>query len=365
MAAANNAARSTSEWMVFLQFIHVCIVLCFSYVWTNLKNVISQMLSGAKRRSKNKILRTRAHAKLVVITGADTGFGRLLSEKLAVLTEFQVLALCLTESAAEEITWYGTSHGGNLVGLKCDVTSEQDVEIMHKKVQAMLSERGSKLYGIVNNAGIVNPGDFCWYKDIEIYQRTMDVNFFGQLRITQSLLPIMMKTSSSEGARIINMSSVCGASASPGNSAYNASKFAVEAWSDSLRIELKPFNIQVVKVRPGQIDTRIQSDYFRNLFKNYASASTEVRSLYGGDSFSDKIKAVLAASSGTRLTKPEVVVDAIADMLIYSTVEPYYWIGTDAQTLWRALSTLPTKVADSAKEKSLYFAPEVSTKTPQ
>jgi catechol 2,3-dioxygenase-like lactoylglutathione lyase family enzyme len=191
----------------------------------------------------------------------------------------------------------------------------------------------------------------------------MDVNFFGQLRVTQALLPLMLRTSKTlpEGARILNMSSVCGVSASPSNSCYTASKFAVEAWSDSLRLELKPFNISVVKIRPGQIDTQIQKDYGINLLKNYARAPTAIRELYGGDKYSDAVKSVFEGMSisGIVLPKASLVVDALMDMMSMakSKLEPYYWIGQDAHTLFRALHVLPTAVSDTMKINYLTIAP--------
>ena len=247
--------------------------------------------------------------------------------------------------------------------MQCDVTSDQHVDLMKMRVQKLTDEDPTTImYAIVNNAGIADPGDFVWYPDTEAHRRVMEVNYFGQLRITQSLLPIMLKTSRdlSNGARIINLSSVCGTSASPANSAYNASKFAVEAWSDSLRIELEPFNIQVVKVRPGQISTQIQADFVQNLLKNYMAAPQNIKELYGGDDYLKTMTdTIQAMSTAPPPPQPDIVIDAMMEMLNEKENKPYYWIGKDAHTLWRTLHVLPAHVADFVKRKLFYFAPVV------
>jgi catechol 2,3-dioxygenase-like lactoylglutathione lyase family enzyme len=157
------------------------------------------------------------------------------------------------------------------------------------------------------------------------------------------------------------MSSVCGVSASPGNGAYSASKFAVEAWSDSLRLELLPFNLHVIKVRPGQIRTQIQSEWFDSYTKNYEAAPGQIRQLYGADKFSDKVADAATKMSDTEMSHPSLVVRSLQDILALqeeAKIEPYYWIGSDAHTFWRALHILPTPVADTIKSAMVHFLPE-------
>ena len=203
--------------------------------------------------------------KVVVITGCDTGFGRLLSEQLSSEStgssdnNIFVVALCLTSEAAQQLTKLNDA----ICGIQCDVTKDDDVQCASRKIKEILNEKKAYLHTLVNNAGIASPGNFLFYNDTKPLEQTMAVNYFGMLKVTQSLLPLFLRTSSTFGGRILNLSSVCGASSSAGNAAYNASKFAVEAWSDSLRLELKeqPFNIAVVKIRPGQFSTTIQSSW--------------------------------------------------------------------------------------------------------
>jgi predicted lactoylglutathione lyase len=117
-------------------------------------------------------------------------------------------------------------------------------------------------------------------------------------------------------------------------------------------LELKPFNISVVKVRPGQFSTEIQKDWTDNLVKNFAGAPNQIRELYGGDDFEETVKTTIQSlSKGTAPPEPMIVVNALMDMIStkQTKLEPYYWLGQDAHTLWRALHALPTTVADSIK----------------
>jgi len=210
------------------------------------------------------------------------------------------------------------------------------------------------LQGLVNNAGIADPGDFAFYHDLHKVEKVMDVNFYGPLRVTQALLPLFLQTSPVFGGRILNMSSVCGASASAGNSSYSASKFALEAWSDSLRIEMAPFNIKVVKIRPGQFSTAIQKNWADGFTKQYLNASPQLKGLYGGQAYSKKVEDTFKGfgDDPASMGDPSHAVDELVDLLTakkLTDLAPYYWLGSDAKTFWRALAALPTHISDSLK----------------
>ncbi|GAX14213.1 3-hydroxybutyrate dehydrogenase [Fistulifera solaris] len=243
-----------------------------------------------------------------------------------------------------------------------------EIKQMAHAVEELLSkDPNSALYAIVNNAAIADPSDFLFDPTISTYRNIMDVNFFGMLRVTQALLPIMLRTSS-HGARILNMSSVCGAVASPSNAGYSASKFAVEAWSDALRTELAPFDIAVTKIRPGQIRTQIQVDWQTNYVKNFDAAPTTIQELYGGGAFRNQVLDTfqnINKQSSAIIGDPSMVIEVLNDILTLPSneIEPYYWVGSDAKILWRALSMLPVAVADTIKRAIFHFAPTKETST--
>ncbi|GAX28863.1 11-cis-retinol dehydrogenase [Fistulifera solaris] len=284
---------------------------------------------------------------------------RLLAEQLATSTDFVVVALALTSKTVTELRALLAKQ--HLV-LQCNVTNETEVTQMAWAVEELLSrEPNTFLFAIVNNAGMADPGDFLFDPSLKTYRTVMDVNFFGMLRVTQALLPMMLRTTK-HGARILNMSSVCGAVASPGNSSYNASKFAVEAWSDALRTELAPFHIVVTKVRPGQNRTQIQVDWQTNYVKNFDAAPANVQELYGGETFRNKVLRIFQdgeKQSSAIIGEPSMVVETLRGILTLPShkIQPYYWVGSDANTLWRALSLLPVVVADTVKRNVLHFSP--------
>lgn len=279
-----------------------------------------------------------------------------------------ILALTLTEDSAIELL-SSMSNPSNpntrLFAMKCDVTSDSDAAKAAEYAAELLESHQAIFYGICNNAGIADPGNCLFFDNVDVYQKVMDVNYLGQIRVTHAMLPLMMRTSQVYGGRIINLSSVCGIVASPGNSSYNASKFAVEAWSDSLRIELKSFGIEVTKVRPGSIKTEIQNDWQRNFVKNLTAAPTVVRQYYGGGAFDMSVQEQFDNTSDN-FSPPSIVVDSLVDLLTLRPdvkLEPYYWVGNDAHTFWKALANLPTKVSDVIKS-SLTFQPQQPYKLP-
>ena len=138
-----------------------------------------------------------------------------------------------------------------------DVTNEQSVKHAAEEVENIIGE--SVLVAIINNAGIATGGPLL-YVPIESWRYQLDVNVLGVVRVTQSFFPIMVKGLSQQDGhprRIINMSSVSGLFANPFLGPYAASKFALEAISDSLRRELYMYNIQVILIEAGNIATPI------------------------------------------------------------------------------------------------------------
>lgn len=179
----------------------------------------------------------------VLVTGASSGIGRatalLLSEAGMV-----VYAGVRKTSDAESLE---SSASGDLRPLILDVTSPAEVEAAVARIQ----EDGG-LSGLVNNAGLYMGGPLELMTDEEI-ESTYAVNVTGLLRITRACLPLLRDS----GGRIVNISSISGLVALPGVSVYAGSKHAVEAITDSLRVELGVLGLRVIAVEPGSIETEI------------------------------------------------------------------------------------------------------------
>ena len=134
------------------------------------------------------------------------------------------------------------------------MTDEAAVAAAAKQVDAAL--RGETLFGLVNNAGIAMPGPLL-YQKIEDFKQQIAVNLVGHLIVIQAFAPLLGADRARKGApgRIVMISSAGGKNASPFLGAYNASKFALEGMSESLRRELILFGIDVIVVAPGTVAT--------------------------------------------------------------------------------------------------------------
>ncbi len=191
--------------------------------------------------------------KSVVVTGASTGIGwgcvKVLTGK-----SFHVFGSVRKQADAERLQ---KEFGASFTPLIFDVTDEAAVAAGAKVVAAKLN--GASLFGLVNNAGIANPGPLL-HLDIAAFRQQMEVNVTGQLIVTQAFAPLLGATpdaKSKERGRICMMSSVGGKVASPFLGPYSASKFALEGLSESLRRELLIYGVDVIIIAPGAIATPI------------------------------------------------------------------------------------------------------------
>jgi len=179
--------------------------------------------------------------KVVFITGISSGFGKSTAEYLA--QKGHVI--------------YGTSRKDidvedRINVLKADVT---DVDSVKAAIETVLQKEG-RIDILINNAGmgISGPVETALSDDIRLQMRT---NFMGAVNVIQAVLPAMRKQKS---GTIINISSIGGLMGLPFQGFYSASKFAIEGISEALRMELKPFNIKVVVIRPGDFFTSFTSN---------------------------------------------------------------------------------------------------------
>ncbi|NXA02490.1 RDH7 dehydrogenase, partial [Nesospiza acunhae] len=185
--------------------------------------------------------------KHVFITGCDSGFGRLLARSLA-RQGYRVLAACLTPQGAESLR--GDSAGGHLRTVLLDVTRSDSIRRAAEWVHREVGERG--LFGLVNNAGIADPIGPTEWMDIEDFRRVLAVNALGAIEVTLQLLPLLKRAR----GRVVNTSSVLGRISANGGG-YCISKYCIEAFSDSLRRDMRHFGVKVSIVEPGFFKTNV------------------------------------------------------------------------------------------------------------
>jgi NAD(P)-dependent dehydrogenase (short-subunit alcohol dehydrogenase family) len=184
----------------------------------------------------------------VLITGCSTGIGRACATYLAG-RGFQILAGVRRESDAPT--------GAGITPICLDVTDEQSIKSAAERVRSIIGALGLK--GLVNNAGIAVPGPV-EHVPLKDWRRQFEVNFFAHVAMTQAMLPLLRAHVAAAGpwsARIVNISSIAGRIGQPILGPYCASKFALEAMSDSLRVELRDQRIHVSVIEPGAIQSEI------------------------------------------------------------------------------------------------------------
>ena len=182
--------------------------------------------------------------KLVLITGASSGIGRACTEYLA-LQGFKIYAGARKDQDIEALNKIK-----NVIGLKIDVTDNESI----KKAFNYVKNENSGLFGIVNNAGIVSAGPLMDISTNDLINQ-FNVNLIGIHRITSTFFPLILESK----GRIIMISSNSGFFAAPFFGPYCASKFALEGYSDSLRRELLLYDVKVIIIQPGRINTAIWS----------------------------------------------------------------------------------------------------------
>jgi len=202
-------------------------------------------------------------SQVVLITGCSTGIGRDLAQRLS-QAGYSVVA-----SARHVETMEGLDVA---LKLELDVTQPESINT----AVACVIERFGRLDALVNNAGYALRGAV-EETPVEQVQKMFDVNLFGVMRLIQAVAPHMRQQ---KAGRIINISSVVGKLVTPVNGTYAASKFALEAISDALRLELEPFGIQVVLIEPGSIKTQFHTTVEANAQQIFANPGSPYRRLY-------------------------------------------------------------------------------------
>ncbi len=255
--------------------------------------------------------------KNVVVTGASSGIGRDCALHLAA-QGWRVFAGVRRQLDAATLQ---NQSNGNISPVMLDVTSPTDIAAAVEQVQAQLN--GQALHGLINNAGIAVGGPL-EFLPIERIRHQLEINVIGQIAVTQAFLPLLR-----EGpGRVINVSSISGRLSTPFLGPYAASKFALEALTDALRGELKPWGIHVVSIQPGVIATPIWQKSLSSSLKIAAKLPPQAMQLYG-EPLNNLLNTI--KSTGASGISPAKVSQAVAHALTASRPKTRYLVGTDAR----------------------------------
>jgi NAD(P)-dependent dehydrogenase (short-subunit alcohol dehydrogenase family) len=226
---------------------------------------------------------------------------------------------------------------GSLAAVHIDVTDAATIEAASKLIDEQVGERG--LHGLVNNAGVTVQGVLEYLSPDEL-RRQFDVNVTGQMVVTQTFLPAIRRA----GGRIVFMSSIAGRAPSlPFLGPYSASKKAIEALADSLRIELLPWHIEVSLVEPGSIATPIWEKGDATFDEIVESIPPEGRERYGAAMDTAR---KLAAQTGRRGIPADEVAKRVEHALTAKKPRTRYLVGKDALARSILENPLPDRFRD-------------------
>ncbi|MFV1027663.1 SDR family oxidoreductase [Bacillus tropicus] len=270
----------------------------------------------------------KMNKKVAIITGSSSGFGLLTTLELA-KKDYLVIAtmrnLEKQTNLLSQATQLNLLH--NITVQQLDVTDQNSIH----NFQLVLKEI-NRVDLLINNAGYAN-GGFVEEIPVEEYRKQFETNLFGAISITQLVLPYMREQQS---GKIINISSISGQVGFPGLSPYVSSKHALEGWSESLRLEVKPFGIDVALVEPGSYNTNIWE-----VGKQLATNQSDTTSPY--KEYMDKIQKYINSGSDT-FGNPIDVAKKIVDIAEAKRTTLRYPIGKGVKFMILARKILPWRL---------------------
>ncbi|PEU78474.1 short-chain dehydrogenase [Bacillus anthracis] len=270
----------------------------------------------------------KMNKKVAIITGSSSGFGLLTTLELAKKDYLVIATMRNLEKQANllsQATQLNLLH--NITVQQLDVTDQNSIH----NFQLFLKEI-NRVDLLINNAGYAN-GGFVEEIPVEEYRKQFETNLFGAISITQLVLPYMRVQKS---GKIINISSISGQVGFPGLSPYVSSKYALEGWSESLRLEVKPFGINVALVEPGSYNTNIWE-----VGKQLATNQSDTTSPY--KEYMDKIQKHINSGSDT-FGNPIDVAKKIVDIAEAKRTTLRYPIGKGVKFMILAKKILPWRL---------------------
>lgn len=257
--------------LIFAFFLSVTTMACAQ---------LSTPTENLKTQASSNIDFINAKQKAVLITGASSGIGKQMALHLSDNGYFVYAGA----RKAQDIKTLSAIP--NIQGIRLDVTIQADIDAAVTEIE----QAGRGLYGLVNNAGV-----FLFDPLIEVSEQDMqfimDVNVFGPYRVTKAFAPLIIKNQ----GRIISTGSVAGVVSGPLFGPYSMSKHAIEAFTDSLDLEMQKFGVEVGIIEPGnfrsnimknmqarikELDTSRKDSQYKDEIRGFASFSKEDRSMH-------------------------------------------------------------------------------------
>lgn len=271
----------------------------------------------------------KAFGQAVLITGASSGIGKASALHLDKLG-YRVFAGVRKTGDGEALQKIAST----ITPVYIDVTDEGSITAAKDMVERDLGANG-RLFGLINNAGLglAGPIEFQSLPDL---RQQLEVNLIGVVAVTKAFMGLLRQSR----GRIINIGSVSGVSSMPFQGAYCATKFALEAISDALRLELRPWGVSVSIVEPGDIQTPAWQKGLDSANKMLESWPAQAFALYG-----PVVEMMRKMAQEPRGLPAEDVAKVVARLLRATTPEARVLVGTDAKIL-ALIEHLPTSIRD-------------------
>ena len=294
----------------------------------------------------------------VVITGASSGIGAATAEYLNAKGYFVFAGIRQPQQA--DALRASVDHDANLLPVILDVCQVSDIARVAEIVRETLSSRELRLAGLVNNAADENLGPV-EVLPLEVFRREIEVGYLGAVAMTKSFLPLLREAA----GRIINMSSVNGRCVFKYHATTCSAKYAIEAFSDALRMEVRPWGMRVSIIEPGPTDTplmreKLVAEFTRKLaqyppeqlalyFQEFADTIEHVESFVDRIAAPprgplDKLRRLLNGQGW--LHSPVEVAQVIERALVSRRPKARYLIGAQAKLIYAARWLLSDRAFD-------------------
>jgi NAD(P)-dependent dehydrogenase (short-subunit alcohol dehydrogenase family) len=261
------------------------------------------------------------------VTGASSGIGRACAIRFAALG-YRTLAGVRKSTDGEMLR---ADSSGKIEPVLLDVTRPESI------AGAVAAVGDQSLAGLVNNAGIATLGPI-ELLSIDAWRMQFEVNVIGLVAVSQACIPLLRRAR----GRIVNVGSIAGRSALPGSGAYDSTKFAVEALTDVLRMELYDWGISVSLIEAGAVATPIWEKSLKEVDELSRRLTPERYALYSGLMSAVREEASESARHALRVDK---VVKAVEHALTARRPKTRYLVGRDAW-FWLLLNLLPDRWRD-------------------
>ncbi len=281
----------------------------------------------------------------VLVTGTSSGIGRATALLLDA-EGYRVFAGVRKEADGRELS---QACSDRLTPVTIDVTDAGHIESAREQLAEAVGDEG--LVGLVNNAGVGGGGPI-EFMPLDELRRTIEINLIGQVAVTQACIPLLRRAKGT----IVFIASIGGRVASPFMSPYNTSKFAIEALGESLRHELRPWEIDVTVVEPGSIDTEIWNKGNEQIRERLDEMPEDARRLYGRQM--TRFGEVLNETA-SRGIPAEKVAEVVHKAISSDNPKHRYLVGTDAKIGARLKGTLPDRTFSKLAARQMKMPTDV------